>query len=515
MPTATYTVSVDWDKNGNYTGTYDDITSYVRSIRSFNGFRQPFMNVAGEATLELELDNADKRFSPEYSGGPLYGKKWINLPVRFRADNGTTYTMWLGTVTSVHPQPGANGEKRAILRARGPKLILDTSKIYLPLQIGQRTDQIISNILGQVVFAEANSVGPWALGLVGYSEVDTATYVGQSALVNALETNGITISYFGDTWENGVTAYEAIKQVVEAERGKFFFDRFGQAVFYTRTHFPLVTTDLATLTDASILSYAYIYGGEDDIVNKVIVKYQPRSIGGATDTLWALDKPVNISGGTESRIQARFTEQNSDSKISGYNVLIPQIANSTLQFSSGTAELVTWTVDSRGAEMVFVARNGNCTISEIIIQGYKLTAYNAAEAIAVDDSSPFFYGPHELALNIPAIDNANDAQSIADYEALRRPTPAGRMASISLINKSTAILAQQLARTIGDRINLSETQTAHNADYFIIGEEHVITDGMKKHITTWYLEPANAAQFWVLGVAGFSEVGQTTRVGPL
>lgn len=514
MPTATYTVSVDWDKNGNYSGTYDDITTYVRNIRSFNGFRAPFMNVAGDSTLELELDNADRRFSPEYSGGPLYGKKWKNVPIRYQANNGSTYTLWTGWVTNVQPQTLANGEKRAILSASGVKRVLDTTKIYLPLQIGQRTDQIIQNVLDQLYIPEALSAGPWALGIAGYSEVGSTTYVPASALTYVLETGVLTPSYVGDTWDDGVTAYEAIKQVVEAERGRFFFDRTARAIFYNRTHFLLDTTVDLSLTDSSILNYDYIYGSEEDIVNKVIVRYKPRSIGAADSVIWELDKPVSIPKGTEKKISARFREQSSNSQIGGYNIQMPMTQTSTLAFSTGTADLTSWTANARGAEMVFVPREADCTISVIIIKGNKLTSYNVAEASAIDESSPFFYGLREMSMQLDVLDNANDAQSIADYEVSRRPTPYGRMASISLINKTAANLSNQLSRTIGDRLTITETQTAHNADYFIIGEEHVISDALTKHVTTWYLEPANSARYWVLGVAGYSEVGSTTKVGP-
>ena len=73
MPNATYQVHVDWERNANYTGTYDNISPYVRNIRAFTGFREPFTSVAGEQTLTIELDNSDRRFSPEYSSSPLYG----------------------------------------------------------------------------------------------------------------------------------------------------------------------------------------------------------------------------------------------------------------------------------------------------------------------------------------------------------------------------------------------------------------------------------------------------------
>jgi hypothetical protein len=43
MPT-TWTIAIDWDRNGNYTGTDDNITSYVMQANWFIGFRKPYMD---------------------------------------------------------------------------------------------------------------------------------------------------------------------------------------------------------------------------------------------------------------------------------------------------------------------------------------------------------------------------------------------------------------------------------------------------------------------------------------
>ncbi|MBL8160971.1 MAG: hypothetical protein JNJ61_03230 [Anaerolineae bacterium] len=39
--TTTWTIAVDWDRNGDYTGTYDNVTSRVISANWFLGGRMP------------------------------------------------------------------------------------------------------------------------------------------------------------------------------------------------------------------------------------------------------------------------------------------------------------------------------------------------------------------------------------------------------------------------------------------------------------------------------------------
>ena len=72
MPT-TWTIAIDWDRNGNYSDTYDDVTARVISANWFLGMRKPYQNMADNSMLTLVLNNEDKRYSPEYSGSPLDG----------------------------------------------------------------------------------------------------------------------------------------------------------------------------------------------------------------------------------------------------------------------------------------------------------------------------------------------------------------------------------------------------------------------------------------------------------
>jgi|GEM_PF-5421307 len=44
-----------------------------------------------------------------------------------------------------------------------------------------------------------------------------------------------------------------------------------------------------------------------------------------------------------------------------------------------------------------------------------------------------------------------------------------------------------------------ESQTGHRNDYLIVAEEHTVEQGGFQHTVTWLLEPADNAQFTVVG----------------
>ncbi len=83
--TTTWTVAIDWDRNGSYANEFDDVTSRVISANWFLGMRQAYQEMADNSTLTLVLYNVDKRCSPEYGGSPLTGKVVPFRPVRVQS----------------------------------------------------------------------------------------------------------------------------------------------------------------------------------------------------------------------------------------------------------------------------------------------------------------------------------------------------------------------------------------------------------------------------------------------
>ena len=74
-------------------------------------------------------------------------------------------------------------------------------------------------------------------------------------------------------------------------------------------------------------------------------------------------------------------------------------------------------------------------------------------------------------------------------------------------------MVQALAREISDMITIIEAKTGlASAKYFINDVSGEIFSGRLLR-TRWTLAPAQKTSFWLLGTAGASELGTTTKLG--
>jgi hypothetical protein len=171
---------------------------------------------------------------------------------------------------------------------------------------------------------------------------------------------------------------------------------------------------------------------------------------------------------------------------------------------------------ANGAELVFVNSGSvEALVQTAEVRGKKITSFDRLEAIAKDDTSITAYGRRTMRINLPSLSKLEDAQYIADFERNRRKDPRGMITSVTVASHGKnggGFHAHQLARTIGDRIAIQETQTAHDTNYYIVGEAHSLTQSATLFETTWYLEPTPATYPWKLGDTNNSKVGTTTRL---
>ncbi len=119
--TTIWTIEIDWNRNDNFSGTYDDITDRVISANWSLGFQRAYADVPDNSVLRLTLDNSDRRYSPEYSSSPLNGLLTPYRPVRIQSDDGTTVrTHWTGWIESIQPTVNPYGERIVEIKAAGP-----------------------------------------------------------------------------------------------------------------------------------------------------------------------------------------------------------------------------------------------------------------------------------------------------------------------------------------------------------------------------------------------------------
>jgi hypothetical protein len=466
--------------------------------------------------FEIILSNTDRRYSPENAASPLFGKIAPFRPVRVQSFDGTTTrTHWTGWIETLEPDPNSRGERRIKITAAGAMQFLQSAETNLPLQENQRTDEIISKLLTEVVFPPSLTQA-WVLGVSTFSELDQSSYLPNTSTISIMDEGVETLAYAGDNWVQGEGSYDvyrAIDDLTSAERGRFFFNREGKAIFWNRLRLQDNIATSATFAD-TMQDLAYQYASPDDLKNEIVVVCHPRTVSpNEADVLWTLEKEITIAPGKEQKVSVKY----GDAEAGNVRIGAKDVQLSNVVFSKGTGGVVLEAKANSATLKITNGSTGSAVLKTATVVGRKITDYGRMEAQALDLVSASLYGRRQMRLNLPSVDNLEYAESIADYELARRKDPQGTVKSITLrshATKGTGHHAQQLARTIGEVVQLSETQTAHsNKRYVIIGEAHRLSDGGQLLETTWYLEPMPTSYPWKLGTTGRGELDAVTQLG--
>lgn len=496
---------IDWNNDSDFDDSNEDITSYVMEARWNIGFSEPYQHVAGETRANLTLRNADKRFSPEYSSSPMYGSIVPKRLIKIENTASGTTRMYTGWVESYEPSTGVNGDLTCQVVGVGLKQFLETQEYYSPFWESVTVDEVISNILQSTTVPPA--FGKFiVLDIEGQNLVDTHWVSTAGDILNQ-ETGKVVLPYVGDTWETGVSAVQAINDLVQTERGWFFQDRSGSAVFWNRLHFISNDTVSGTINNTwGQLDYRY---ASEDIKNIVRVASYPRSISaGSAETLWSLNESKTISSGGSISFRARYTEPDSDSIVAGRSVVTPNIGDGSLVVSPVGASVSIENVESnaRSFSLTIVNNdNDDVDVSTLVVKGQKLTTYNKEEFEAINATSVALYGKQVLSIDAKLINSSSYAQAIADSELANMSNPRGVVSRMVLEQRNSTIQQNMINWTIGSLINIVDDQTSHNADYRVMGEQHEWRAG-DVHKVTYVIQRDDIFSYILIDVSGKNDI---------
>jgi hypothetical protein len=159
-----------------------DLTPYVRRLQVKLGIHEARHGTASSGMCRAQLDNQDRRFSPDNVDSPYYGLLQPNQRVEVRIDDAPIF---VGFVRRVSVESGQYGERTATLEIEDLLSLLQSANISLPLQEDKRADQLIRAIIAR---AFRTSV---ARGEVGY-KLNDATQVAENDTVTI---DGITYRF--------------------------------------------------------------------------------------------------------------------------------------------------------------------------------------------------------------------------------------------------------------------------------------------------------------------------------
>ncbi len=499
----TYTVAVDFNDDGDFADLGETLNLDVLALRWRLGLAQPYDPIAAPIEAEVTLRNVGRAYSPELAAALRPGK-----PLRIQSnDDVQTRTHFTGFIQSIQPGAGDWGEQRTLIRAGGPEAALMQQRIGLPLQVNRRADEMMAAVLDQAHLRWTPLQGYWVLDSVGQAEVGVNTRLAGSA-PRSLETGKSTFPYAADTWDEGLPAWEALRQIAASEGGRCFVNRLGELVFHHRHHTLLTSAAVASFSD-SMIGLEYAYGAA--IVNRVELPLIPRSVGLAGSVIWKLSVPQAIEPGEGGvrRIVTRYRDS-ADNPIGATEIIAPVagvdfLANSrddgagtnltewlTVALVEANASSALLELRNRGSQRLFLLAGAQ-------LRGTPLRQEPPLLLTQTDLTSVNFYGLRSLRLDAPFFNSVDEAHNRVRYELARRKNPRGLASAIRLsrVNHATDVLA----RTLFDRITVQESQTGHNADYFIIAEEHQVELGGSRHQVRWLLEPAAANTFWLFDSA--------------
>ncbi len=207
-----YTVAIDWDDDGDFTDSGEDITADVLRLEWRLGMEAPYESIAAPIAARITVRNLSQAYSPEFSANDLSPGR----PIRIQTNDGTTTrTHFTGFITQVEPMAGTQGERLAVIHAGGPESQLAQNIVRLPPQVNKRADEMIMALLEQLFLRQPHLKGYFLLGVTSHAELDSNSRLAE-IYPRSIDTGRSTFAYTADTWQSGIPALEALRQLADS-----------------------------------------------------------------------------------------------------------------------------------------------------------------------------------------------------------------------------------------------------------------------------------------------------------
>ena len=504
MSEAVYKVQVDWDNDGDFLDTGEDVTSDVRaeSLRVERGHAASQTLAPPQAGVaSFVLNNDDSTYHPENSGSALTGNllpgRTVNVQATFETevfllDSGTLDTNRLG---------GANDlftgfiDDFAIDSNPGQRQADFSALDGLATLVGK----IVSTILYDGI-STGTAVGH-LLDAVGWPADDRDIDDGQTIL---------------DWWwvEQG-DAFGALKELVASEGPGVSLYVTGEGIltFKDRHHRFLETraiTSQATFRGAGTeptfgIPFNYQTGWRN-VANDVAIrverrKRQPLQVvwihtndtfvvaPSATETITAqADNPFIDAVSPETFVLG----STSNGKL-GTNRLGGSSSETAVDFNVTQGGISTVSVDRTSAQSITISITA--TAAGAVIENLALRAKPVKKTVTVivedeDATSIAAYGRRSLS-RPKIMTNLNVARDIAAAYIGRLKDPLVTV-GFPVNNGHDTRLREALSREISDRVTVIEADAGLNRDFHIENIRHTVRAAGKSHTTTFSCRDADA-----------------------
>jgi len=490
MVYATDDLRIDWNLNGAFTDANEDVTSRLLGRSgvtiSFGRDQARAFSPTSPGTMDFELNNRSKDYSPENGSSPIGSNLKPGRPIRYqRTFSAVTYTPFRGFLDGFDVLP--NREERSV-------------KFSCTDALGRSPDISVSTPLHEGI-QTGTAIG-YVLDAIGWPTGD-----------RDLDTGSTMIRHW---WEDGTNWRDALQKILASEGSPaiaYVDYATNKFVFKDRQHRLLDAASIssqATFRDTGtepLFSAPMVYdAGWRDIVNDIAFEVPERVPQGALSDVWTSDETISLGASASTTIHVQASDPfkgavtpvagtNADTDPGDYLILSGGVSSVTLSRTSGQSTIITITATASG-----------CVIQGLKLRAYSVPVVRTYKITASDSASITDHGNRGLPSDLePVWAGKHDAQALADLYILQRKqrVPILEIEIRGAANNTRMV--QCLARAISDRITVVDAETGLNDVFFIERITHEISGAGRFHTTRLGLEkvPTQPAAGFIFGTSVF------------
>lgn len=419
-----------------------------------------------------------------------------------------THRMATMKIEKIKPVPIIWGPRRTDIECIGFFGEAMKEPVEVPIQLSKRMDEIVTAALNAAPLYPPANAERW---LWGDGLWDTTTIWTDASVYSELDEGANTFPVAMDNNRRGSSLYEVFRLAVESEQGWIFMDSLGRVIFRHRHWLAEKISLIESFVNSMSGLPGFSYGST--ILNSVVVTYHQRErLTAGPFELFTLQKALKVKAGQSSEVTWRYTEEESDSKISTTSGITPEAGTDyTAKTQEDSGNDVTSSVTVKAvfaAQSVKLTWTNSSSQDAFVQKGAtvrgddKIRDFGQQKVREDDDVSRQTHGRRTKEINARLLDDDATAKELAKWtvETHKDPRADARMMAFKPL-RSAALLTSALTRKIGDRIALTEPQTAlSNAEFHVMGIRHEIRAGGRDWTTRFLLTPVYAQAFWLWGI---------------
>tara|TARA_R110002020_G_scaffold74200_6_gene190113 strand:+ start:2752 stop:7779 length:5028 start_codon:yes stop_codon:yes gene_type:complete len=508
---ATYAIEVDWNNDGKFDGTGEDITGDTTAVQFDRGRSSNITITALSNTgrMLISVLNDDAKYSPLNSDSAIYPNVVPGRKVRIRETAPQNQTIWQGFVEGIELTQQINGFHRVQIRCTGPFSQIIESEVSYAMQTNILTGTAITQVLDD---ADWNSTA------------------------RSIDTGQTTMKRY---WTGPKQALTAIREVESAEGGFIREGKVGKIHYEDRYHRlkPPHTDSQSTFSD-QIATEPVNYSGirqldpakaiynvfKSDVILTItgtanqVLWVHPEATAGTLAPAIPAGSALTFWASYPNRSDGINTGQGDFGNSQGIAVHSWATASATLDYivnasSAGTGANLNGSVSVStsgfaNSHLMTITNTGttDAWLTRMQLRGTPVLMGDPITVESTGSNSIATYGRRTLPRTISAkfIPNTEEAQQWADARVGVWKDPQGFLQVTIPASKNLYSMVDAVRLDVSDRITIQGTGAGSlgiSGDYFIESEMHDIAAN-RNHLVTYSISPVGGfAGYWVSDIS--------------